>query len=86
MLAQAAFSIFWTALSLVLMIAAHRLRLRVLWLTGAGLLAVTVLKLFLVDLSNAGGVERIVSFLVVGVLMLVVGYFAPVPPARESEQ
>ncbi|MCW5626255.1 MAG: DUF2339 domain-containing protein, partial [Burkholderiales bacterium] len=86
MLAQAAFSIFWTALSLVLMITAHRLRLRVLWLTGAGLLAVTVLKLFLVDLSNAGGVERIVSFLVVGVLMLVVGYFAPVPPARESER
>jgi uncharacterized membrane protein len=39
------------------------------------------LKLFLVDLSNRGGSERIVVFIAVGVLMLVVGYFAPMPPA-----
>ena len=38
----------------------------------------------IVDLAKLGGVERIVSFIAVGVLMLVIGYFSPVPPA-ESE-
>jgi len=33
-----------------------------------------------VDLSNVGGVERIVSFIGVGMLMLLIGYLSPVPP------
>ena len=47
------------------------------------LLAVVVAKLFFVDLSQVGGVERIVSFMGVGVLLLIIGYMAPVPPRRE---
>jgi uncharacterized membrane protein len=43
-----------------------------------------VVKLFLVDLSGVGTVERIVSFIVVGVLMLVIGYLSPVPPKQEA--
>ena len=43
-------------------------------------MGLVVLKLLLVDLSNVGGVERIVVFIAVGVLMLVVGYVAPLPP------
>jgi uncharacterized membrane protein len=39
-----------------------------------------VAKLLLIDLAQAGTVERIVSFVGVGALMLVVGWFAPVPP------
>jgi uncharacterized membrane protein len=54
------------------------------WMGGAGLLALTLAKLFLIDLSNRGGSERIVAFIVVGVLMLVVGYFAPIPPAAAA--
>ena len=42
--------------------------------------AVVVAKLFLIDLSNIGGIERIVSFIGVGILMLVIGYVAPLPP------
>jgi uncharacterized membrane protein len=49
---------------------------------GASLLGVVVVKLFLIDHSHVGGIERIVSFIGVGVLMLVVGWFAPVPPRR----
>jgi uncharacterized membrane protein len=48
-------------------------------------MAVVVAKLFFVDLSNVGGIERIVSFIGVGLLMLVVGYFSPVPPAKTAE-
>ncbi len=60
-----------------------RQRNRTAWLAGAILLGVVIAKLFLVDLSRSGSVERIVSFVGVGVLMLIVGYFSPLPPARE---
>jgi uncharacterized membrane protein len=50
------------------------------------LMAVVVAKLFLIDLSSVGGIERIVSFIAVGVLMLVIGYFSPVPPRNTETQ
>jgi uncharacterized membrane protein len=53
---------------------------------GAGLLAVVVAKLFLVELADRGSLYRIVSFIVVGVLLLVVGYFAPIPPGSKSDK
>lgn len=84
-LAQASLSIFWTVLALVAMLWAHRRGLRVLWFSGAGLMAAVVVKLFLVDLAKVGGIERIVSFIAVGVLMLVIGYFAPLPPKKTEE-
>jgi uncharacterized membrane protein len=34
-----------------------------------------------VDLANSGGGERIVAFIGVGLLMVAVGCFAPLPPA-----
>lgn len=83
-LVQASFSIFWTLIALGAMVIATRRGLRPLWIAGAALMAIVVAKLFVVDLSNAGGVERIVSFLVVGVLMLVIGYFSPVPPKPQE--
>ena len=85
MLVQAALSIFWTVLALCAMVVATRLRIRPLWIVGASLMAVVVAKLFLVDLSNIGGVERIVSFIGVGVLMLLIGYMSPVPPRTSQE-
>jgi uncharacterized membrane protein len=83
-LVESALSIFWAFLALATMLIATRIRARVVWLTGAGLLAVVVTKLFLVDLSSIGTVERIVSFVGVGLLMLVLGYFSPLPPAAEK--
>jgi len=47
------------------------------------LLAVVVVKLFAVDLSRIGSVERIVSFIGVGLLLLAIGYLAPVPARKE---
>jgi uncharacterized membrane protein len=84
-LVQASFSILWTLLALGLMVFATRRALRPVWLAGAALMAVVVAKLFLVDLSGVGTVERIVSFIVVGVLMLVIGYLSPVPPKEEAK-
>lgn len=77
---QTGLAILWTLLALALMTYAHRRADRAAWLAGAGLLGLVVVKLALVDLMNAGGAERIVTFIAVGGLMLVVGYLAPLPP------
>jgi uncharacterized membrane protein len=83
-LVQVVLSLLWTTIALAAMIAANRARVRVGWIAGAALLAIVVAKLFVVDLSRVGGIERIVSFIGVGVLLLAIGYFAPVP-ARRAE-
>ncbi|MCL1961442.1 MAG: DUF2339 domain-containing protein [Desulfovibrionaceae bacterium] len=83
---QTGYAILWTLIALALMVAAHRGGQRPAWLAGAGLLALVVVKLILVDLSNRGGGERIVAFIGVGALMLVVGYFAPLPPRQTPEK
>lgn len=77
---QAGYALLWTLIAVALMLFASRRSLRLPWLIGAGLLGMTVLKLMLIDLSNAGGGERIIAFIGVGALMLAVGYFAPLPP------
>lgn len=86
-LAQAALSLVWTVTALLLMTWARRAGLRGAWFGGAVLLAAVVGKLFLLDLANAGTVERIVTFIGVGLGLLAVGYFAPVPPgSRETDE
>jgi uncharacterized membrane protein len=84
-LVQTSLSIFWAILALVTMLLATRKRHRLVWIVGAVLFAVVIAKLFLIDLSRTGSVERIVSFVGVGLLMLVVGYFSPLPPASEAK-
>jgi uncharacterized membrane protein len=77
---QSALSIFWAILGLSGMVWGARHATRWIWLTAAALMAVVVAKLFIIDLGNTGTVARIISFLGVGVMLLVVGYFAPAPP------
>jgi uncharacterized membrane protein len=83
-LVQTSLSIFWALLAFITMLIAARQRRRVVWLVGAALLAVDIAKLFFIDLSRVGSIERIVSFVGVGLLMLVVGYLSPLPPAEEA--
>jgi uncharacterized membrane protein len=86
MLVQAGLSIVWTSIALGLMVGGHLRARREFWLVGAVLIALVVAKLFFVELGNRGGLERIVSFIGVGVLLLVVGYFAPLPPRRAEPE
>ena len=81
---QAALSVTWAIGAVVAMALSARLGTRTVWLVGAALMGVVVLKLFLVDLSDRGGIYRIVSFIGVGILLLLVGYFAPVPPKTKT--
>jgi uncharacterized membrane protein len=86
--AQAALSLLWTSTALVMMYAAGKQSRpsRALWIAGAVLLGVVLLKLFVNDLGNTGTVARIVSFIGVGVLLMVIGYVAPVPPKAVREE
>ena len=86
MLLQTSLSVAWTITALVLSWWATRRGWRRLWFVAAGLLALVVLKLFFVDLAESGTVERIVSFIGVGLLMLLIGYLSPLPPHRNGEQ
>lgn len=81
---QTGITLLWTVTALALMWLAARRSQRAPWIAGAALLAAVVLKLLLVDLSGTGTVTRIVSFIGVGVLMLVIGYVAPLPSAKEK--
>ena len=84
-LLQASLSILWGLAGLGAMAAGGRLGRRPIWIAGASLMGVVVVKLFLVDLGNTGTLARVVSFLGVGVLLLIVGYFSPVPPAAAPD-
>ncbi|KFG92247.1 membrane protein, partial [Burkholderia paludis] len=85
-LVQASVSVYWTLCALAITIWATRRGLRPLWLVGAALLALTVVKLFLFDLSHVTGIERIVSFIGIGVLLLLIGYFSPLPPKAAAQR
>jgi len=82
---QTGLSLVWSTLALTLMVGGHLRRLRLAWLAGAGLMALVVGKLFLVELAASGTLARIVSFIGVGVLLLIVGYFAPLPPREPAK-
>ena len=76
---QTTLSIFWAILALAAMMFATRKSARPVWFAGSALLAALIAKLLFVDLSSVGSIERIVSFVGVGLLMLVIGYFSPFP-------
>jgi uncharacterized membrane protein len=77
---QTGLSLLWSSVAIVLMLLSKRYVHRFMWIVGFGLLGVVVCKLFFVELANSGTVERIVSFMVVGTLLLLIGYFVPIPP------
>ena len=81
---QAALAISWTVLALLLTNAAVQRESRPMWFFGAAVLAVVVVKLFLVDLSRTDSLVRIAAFFAVGLLGLFIAYKAPLPPKRAS--
>jgi len=85
-LVQTSISIFWTIIGLAGAIYGARINSRKIWVYAAGLIGVVVLKLFTIDLDNSSSIERIVSFVVVGLLLLIVGYFAPLPSKIETRE
>jgi len=84
MLAQTSLTVVWSVLGVAAWIWGSKRGSRPVWLAGAVLMGVVLAKLILVDRSHMGNMPGIVSFLAVGLLLTVVGYFAPSPPARPA--
>ena len=85
-IAATAYSIVWTLVALTAMWLASRRAARGLWIAGAVLLGIVALKLLMIDLSKVGSLARIISFIGVGVLMLIVGYIAPIPSGESGRK
>lgn len=76
---QTALALVWSVLGVTAMLLGAQRANRRLWMGGAALMAVVVLKLFTIDLGNSGTVGRIVAFIGVGVLLMAIGWYAPLP-------
>lgn len=85
-LIQTCFALFWMLMALVVMLRATRNRSRREWLCGAVLLGIVIVKLMLVDSARGGGLARAVAFIGVAILVLIVGYFSPLPPKAGEEK
>jgi uncharacterized membrane protein len=71
---QATVSAFWSVLGLGLLWAGLRRDERPWRLAGFGLLAVAVGKVFLYDMATLGAEYRVISFVVLGLLLLAGAY------------
>ncbi|MEG0486935.1 MAG: DUF2339 domain-containing protein [Acinetobacter sp.] len=81
---QASLTILWVVLAFVLTTFASKKALRYVWMIGIAVLALVIAKLIFLDLSHTHTITRIVSFIGSGLVMLVIGYFAPLPPAPKD--
>lgn len=82
---QTTFALLWMLTALVIMIGSTRRQSRRGWFAGAGLLGVVIIKLILVDSAHGGGLARAVGFIGVAILVLIAGYFSPLPPKNGSQ-
>jgi uncharacterized membrane protein len=82
-LAQTSLTVAWCLAVVTACILGVRRQDRALWWLGAALLGVVLLKLLLVDRQYIGSVTGIVSFVVVGLLLIILGRIAPTPPRSE---
>lgn len=84
---QAALTVVWAALGTIAWLWGSRRRQYAVWLAGAVLLGVVLVKLLVVDRTYLSTVAGILSFLAFGVLAIAIGFFAPAPPrsARTTE-
>ncbi len=83
---QVSLSISWTLLGLFATVLASKRGARGLWIVGASLLGIVVVKLFVLDLVRLETVAKIGTFLAVGLLLVLVGYYAPVPPSAAKTE
>jgi uncharacterized membrane protein len=81
---QAALSIVWSLLGCGAMLLGNARARRSLWVAGASLMGLVLIKLLLIDRQHLGDLPGIIAVLGVGALLAAVGYFAPAPPAQSA--
>jgi uncharacterized membrane protein len=87
---QYTYSAVWLAFGVVLLAAGIWLRSRPLRFASAAVTILTVLKVFLVDMSNLTGIYQALSFIGLGIVLLGIGWFyqrllfRPIAPAAPA--
>jgi uncharacterized membrane protein len=82
--AQSALAIVWSVVGIAAMLLGSARKERALWVGGAAVMGLVVLKLLLIDRQYLRSGAGVVAFIGVGLLLAVVGYFAPAPPKEAS--
>lgn len=77
---QATLSLIWAFAGVLLISIGHRFAQRKTWFTGMIIQLAVVIKLFLVDSMELEGLLRAAAFIIIALLMLFIGYLAPLPP------
>jgi uncharacterized membrane protein len=84
-----AIAVLWGAVGFIFIAYGFMKFRKTYWTIGAIALAVDAVKLLLIDLSRVDTLQRILSFLGVGVIFIAIGYFFPLPrklPEEEEEK
>jgi uncharacterized membrane protein len=81
---QLSLSVVWALYASGLLVAGRMRRLQLLRVMGLALLSLTTLKVFFWDLSSLDRVYRIISFIMLGAILLVVSYFYQQSQQRAS--
>jgi uncharacterized membrane protein len=76
--------ILWAVYGIGHIIGGYKLARRKVWIAGAVLMVADIAKLLILDLAGTGAVTRIISFFVAGILLLFIGWVAPLPPREEK--
>lgn len=74
--------IFWAFYGIFHIILGHRKKLRTPWIAGTVLVGADIAKLILFDMRDIGAIPRILSFFAAGLVLLFIGWAAPLPPPR----
>jgi len=85
-LSQASLSVVWSLAGITAMLIGAKRNSRSVWIGGAVLMGIVIGKLIVIDRHHLRDLSAILSVLTVGLLLLAVGYFAPVPPRRTEEK
>ena len=81
---QASLTVVWSLIGVGAWVLGSRRRNRQVWMGGAVLMGIVLLKLLAVDRGYMGNMPGIISFMAVGLLLVGVGYIAPSPPRLQE--
>ena len=78
-------SLLWMLSAVILIAIGHRYSLRKIWFCGQLIQLIVIIKLIFVDIREIDGLLRAFAFIGVALLMLLIGYLAPLPPKQNNE-
>ena len=78
-------SLLWMLSAVILIAIGHRYSLRKIWYSGQLIQITVIIKLISIDIQETDGLLRAFAFIGVALLMLLIGYLAPIPPKQNDE-